>query len=270
MSAERMNVGPVVLITGGASGIGKALGEAFRARGATVVLADVNPAVTEVARSLGGEGFVLDVCDREAWIRVVDEVEARLGPIDTLVNNAGLVKMGDARTLSAQDWERTLAVNLHGPVNGVVVVYPRMCSRGRGTIVQVASALGLAPATGCAPYVTSKHALVAMSAALRAEGARYGVKVVAACPGFVDTPLLTELVPTAPEQPQKLPDGTLTPAACAAAILRGLDRDRAVITMGWQTKVYWLFYRLFPEWLIQILGQQYRTAALPGEPPPAP
>lgn len=268
-----MQAPPVALITGAASGIGRALASALAARGHRVVLTDINPAVAGVAAELGGEGHVLDVRDRERFLALVEQIESTLGPIEVLVNNAGLVRMGEARTLGAADWEDTLRVNLHGPIHGILAVYPKMCARGRGQIVQVASALGLAPATGCAPYVTSKHALVGLSAALRAEAAAYGVSVVVACPGFVDTPLLTELVPTelvpterAPVAsaittagPRKLPEGTLTPEGCAQAILRGMDRNTAVITMGWQTRVYWWFYRLFPDALIRELGKQFRA-----------
>lgn len=230
-----------VVVTGAASGIARALAAALRARGDRVVLADVDPAVGEVAAALGGEPWVVDVADRAAFARGFAERDDA-EPVDLFVAAAGTVRLGDASALADADWDHTLAVNLGGAVNAARVVYPRMVARGRGQLLFVASVLGLAPALRCAPYVASKHAVVGLGRALRAEGRRRGVRVGVACPGYVRTPMLDRIVA----------DGAAVVAPmsaerCAALVLRGADRDRGVYPVGWQAWAYGLAARWFPE-----------------------
>ncbi|HEX3947790.1 MAG TPA: SDR family NAD(P)-dependent oxidoreductase, partial [Acidimicrobiales bacterium] len=140
--------GQIALVTGGASGIGRALGAALAARDTTVVLADLDgPGARRVAGELGGsaEGAVLDVTDAEAVEALVRSVADRHGRIDLLFNNAGIGAGGPAETLSLADWRRVIDVDLYGVVHGVAAAYPLMVRQGSGHIVNTASLAGLVP-----------------------------------------------------------------------------------------------------------------------------
>ena len=174
-------VGSTALVTGGASGIGKALGAALEAVGARVVLADI----------AGDDGACrrLDVRDAAAFDALVEEV----GPVDLLINCAGISLGGATHEMSALHWDRIIDVNIRGVVNGVHAVYPSMVGRGSGQIVNVASGAGLAALPFVAAYSMTKHAVVGLSTALRAEAALHGVRVSVLCPGAVETPILDRL-----------------------------------------------------------------------------
>ena len=166
----------VAIVTGGASGIGQALGAALVQRGARVVLADVNgEGAQAAARALVPRGAVtsatLDVTDAVSVERVVNEAVGAHGRLDYLFNNAGIAIMGDARHMTLADWTRIVDVNLRGVVHGVVAAYPIMIRQGFGHIVNTASLAGLIPTPGAAAYATTKHALVGLSTALRGEWA---------------------------------------------------------------------------------------------------
>lgn len=130
--------GQSAIITGGASGIGRALGAALAAEGANVVLADVDgDAAARVASEIGGDavGAHLDVRDREAVQALVDEVAARHGSLDLLFNNAGIALGGATHEMTGAHWDRIMDINVRGVVNGVLAAYPLMIRQGRGHIV---------------------------------------------------------------------------------------------------------------------------------------
>jgi NAD(P)-dependent dehydrogenase (short-subunit alcohol dehydrogenase family) len=189
--------GSVAFVTGGASGIGRALAEELSARGAEVVVADRQAALgEEVARAIRGKGgrasaCELDVCDAEAFKKAVAAVVARSGHVDYLFNNAGIGVGGEVANYKIADWDDVIDVNLRGVAYGVSAVYPHMVSRGRGHIVNTASVAGLLPPPEAVSYTATKHAVVGLSRALRLEAARYGVRVSALCPGVIRTPILT-------------------------------------------------------------------------------
>lgn len=183
----------VVLISGGASGIGAALGRALAAHGATVIVADrqLELARKETARWLRpGEAHELDVRDAGAFATLVDDVCRRHGRLDYLFNNAGTGVGGEARDLSLDDWRYVVEVNLMGVIHGIHAAYPRMLAQGFGHIVNTASMAGLTPSPFSAPYGATKHAVVGLSRCVRCEAAPYGVRVSALCPGVIRTPIL--------------------------------------------------------------------------------
>ncbi|MCC7536413.1 MAG: SDR family oxidoreductase [Deltaproteobacteria bacterium] len=188
--------GAVTLVTGGASGIGRALGEELARRHAEVWLADLqHAAAEEVAariRRLGGRATAvhLDVTDGAAFERVVAELFAKAGRLDYFFNNAGILVMGNARFYEAPDWDKQLDVNVRGVCNGVRAVYPRMVAQGFGHIVNTASVAGLVAIPLLTGYSMTKHAVVGLSKALRVEAAGYGVRVSALCPGVIRTPIV--------------------------------------------------------------------------------
>jgi len=249
--------GKVAIVTGGASGIGRALGDKLAGQGARVVLADVAPervaAAAEELAARGGQvrATALDVTDAEAVRTLVEETAAAEGGLDLLFNNAGVAVIGEARDLTLAHWERVLDVNVRGVVHGVTAAYPLMVAQGRGHIVNTASLAGLIPAPLLVPYATSKHAVVGLSTSLRAEARRLGVRVSCVCPGFVSTamPRGAEYVgldgaAATSEAFRRTPP--VSPASCARQILRGVRRDQAIILVTGHARVASLLYRVSP------------------------
>jgi len=210
----------VAIVTGGASGIGRAIAAELVDRGATVVIADINTEAAGLAakqlnvdapgvvsghgerpRESGrGAAFAvgLDVTDAGAVLATYRAVAAEHGRLDLVFNNAGIAVGGLAEEFTVEHWDRTIDVNLRGVVHGVHAAYPIMLEQGFGHIVNTASLAGLAHAALMTPYTATKSAVIALSLALRAEAAGRGVRVSALCPGFVDTPLLDNVNPGLP------------------------------------------------------------------------
>jgi NAD(P)-dependent dehydrogenase (short-subunit alcohol dehydrogenase family) len=187
----------VAIVTGGASGIGAALGRELAHQGARVVLADRQlELASEVVATINGAGgkaeaVELDVRDAIAFDAVVALTIERHGRLDYLFNNAGIAIGGEMREYRLDDWRDVVDVNLMGVVHGVQASYGRMIAQGYGHIVNTASVAGLLPSPFMGSYTTTKHAVVGLSRALRAEAARYGVRVSTLCPGVIRTPILT-------------------------------------------------------------------------------
>jgi len=189
--------GRTAFITGGASGIGLGIARACAAEGMKLAIVDVDgdalravepalSATTEVAAA------VLDVRDREAYARVADEVEARLGPVTLLCNNAGVGGVVSITNLSYEAWDWVIGINLHGVYNGLQTFVPRMIERGAGGhVVNTGSASGLVAGGAGFLYNTSKFAVVGMSEALRLELAPHRIGLTVLCPGPVATNIAT-------------------------------------------------------------------------------
>jgi NAD(P)-dependent dehydrogenase (short-subunit alcohol dehydrogenase family) len=253
--------GAVAFVTGGASGIGRALSEELVRRGAEVVLADRQLALAEeVARALrekGGRATAceVDVCNLEAFRRAVDATLARTGRIDYLFNNAGIGVGGEVLTYRREDWDDVFDVNIRGVAYGIQAVYPHMVARGRGHIVNTASVAGLLPPPEGMSYTTSKHAVVGLSRALRIEAARHGVRVSALCPGVIRTPILTggkfgrvNLPGVTHEkilaQWEKL--RPIEPEELARRALDEVERNVGIIVVPRWWKALWMLDRLMP------------------------
>ena len=196
----------IAIVTGGASGIGRAIATSMVARGDTVVVADINAeGAAKVADRLNtlGKGKAasarLDVTDAGAVADLYQRVKADHGRLDLVFNNAGIAIGGLAEELTLDHWNRAIDINLKGVVHGVHAAYPIMLAQGRGHIVNTASLAGLVPMPIGIPYTATKHAVVGLSLGLRAEAAGRGVKVSVVCPSFVDTPLLHNVNPGLPE-----------------------------------------------------------------------
>lgn len=177
--------GKVVAVTGAARGIGAATVTAFRQRGALVAAGDLQ-APSDVPP--GVEGLRVDVTDEASFAAFLDAAEQRLGPIDVVVNNAGVQHLGAFVEETDERRDRQLAVNLLGPLLGCRLAARRMADRG-GWIVNVASTAGVRGFAGGATYCASKHAVVGLSSALRAELAPRGIGVTVVIPGVVLTDL---------------------------------------------------------------------------------
>ncbi len=190
--------GRLALVTGGASGIGRATCLLLARRGARVGIVDVDreggeAAASEIAAESGAAVFLAaDVSRTEACERVVEEVERELGSIDVLVNAAGVIHRGSVLETSDEDWERLMAVNVGAAFRMARVVLPGMIGRGRGAIVNVASGWGLVGGPRAAAYCASKGAVVQLTRALAIDHGPDGVRVTCVCPGDIDTPMLRQ------------------------------------------------------------------------------
>ena len=262
--AEHTWAGKAAVVTGGASGIGRALGVELAARGAHVVLADLDG--DAAAAAAGGlpthaagstVGRALDVRDARAVEALVAEVADRWGALDLMVNNAGISLGGRTHLMPPEHWQRTIEVNLIGVVNGVLAAYPRMVAQGHGHVVNMASMAGLAPTPLTVAYTMTKHGVVGLSTTLRIEAAMHGVRVTVVCPGSIDTPILdkgpSDDLPPAPA-------GTLRPRQFlekvhqrpmpvdrfARQALRGIERNRAIVIVPRSGHGLWWLQRISP------------------------
>lgn len=195
MRSNAYQGGRVVAITGGARGIGKATGAAFLRAGARVALGDIDAELVEktaaeLAEATGGVvcGLPLDVTDRASFTSFLDDAEQRLGRLDVLVNNAGIMPTGLFVDESDEMTDRMVAINLFGVLNGSKLAAVRMVGR-RGHIVNVASLAGASAFPGLATYCATKHAVVGFSETLQLELEAQGVGVTAILPGVVNTDL---------------------------------------------------------------------------------
>jgi NAD(P)-dependent dehydrogenase (short-subunit alcohol dehydrogenase family) len=259
----------VAIVTGGASGIGKALAAELIDRGATVFIADIagdhaKDTAEELTRRGPGTAVPteLDVRDAEAVQALVDSAYADHGRLDLIMNNAGIAVGGAVHELTLEHWNRIIDVNLRGVIHGVHAAYPRMKERGTGQILNTASLAGLTEPPMMAPYVATKHAVVGLTLSLRAEAAMYGVKVSALCPGFVDTPLLdnanpdlpkTEAGRTAREAAMRLQRKLYQPEALAKDIVAGLAANKPLIIAPASARAIWRVRRFAPGMLERII-----------------
>lgn len=267
--------GRTAIVTGGASGIGRALGAQLVARGAHVILADIDGAAaeraaTELAPAVGGTASIagrrLDTCDEAAFRSLVDEIiEERGGGLDMLFNNAGISMGGPTHELTRAHWDRIIDVNIRGVVNGILAAYPTMVEQGYGHIINTASAAGLAPPPFVTAYAMTKHAVIGLSTGLRLEAALHGVRISVLCPGSIETPIL-----------DRAPEGDL-PATASAPMtarqylaivrqkpisvdrfarraLQQLARNKAVIVVPSSARSLWYLQRLSPG-LMEHLGR---------------
>jgi NAD(P)-dependent dehydrogenase (short-subunit alcohol dehydrogenase family) len=252
------------IITGGASGIGKALGEELARRGSQVVLADLQiDRAEEIATQIKASGgkakaAKLDVTDFAAVEQLVQETAMRTGRIDYIFNNAGIAIGGTVKNYTIEDWNYILDINLRGVINGVQAVYNLMVSQGFGHIVNTASLAGLLPAPGSVSYSATKHAIVGLSKSLRAEAAIHGIQVSVLCPGVIRTPILEKggkygrILKGISDKEIQLKQEMFekyNPMSANLFAKEALDRvakNEAIIVLPSRWKWFWRLHRLFP------------------------
>jgi NAD(P)-dependent dehydrogenase (short-subunit alcohol dehydrogenase family) len=253
--------GKVAIITGGASGIGAALGRELARAGAEVVVADrqidLAERVASEIRSGGGRASAVEVDVRvfPALARVVDETVRRLGAVDYFFNNAGIGVGGEMDNYELRDWDDVFDVNLRGVAHGIQAVYPVMVRQRGGHIVNTASVAGLIATPGQGSYTATKHAVVAISKSLRVEAKHHGVRVSALCPGAIRTPILsggkygrTNVVGLS-EESVRAKWEKLRPMdvdVFARKALQAVARNEAIIVIPGWWKALWLLDRLAP------------------------
>jgi NAD(P)-dependent dehydrogenase (short-subunit alcohol dehydrogenase family) len=189
---RRILSGKVVAITGGARGIGKATAEALVRKGCRVAIGDLDLALAErTATALGGGtvALPLDVTDRGSFASFLDEAERQLGPIDVVINNAGIMPVTPFVEEGEESVRRQVDINLHGVITGTQLAIERMQPRRGGHIVNIASQAGKGGFPGIATYSATKHAVVGLSEAVRAELRDSGVEISCVMPTVVNTEL---------------------------------------------------------------------------------
>jgi len=254
----------VAIVTGGASGIGKALCEELGRRGAVVVVADIHAqGAAEVAAAISAAGArarpaTLDVSRAENVRSLVRETAAEHGRLDYMFNNAGIALLGEVRHMSDEQWQRILDINLLGVLHGTLAAYSLMVGQGSGHIVNTASHAGLHPMPGTTFYAAAKHAVVGLSTSLRAEGADLGVKVSVICPGPVRTAIFDQAVVVKARRDffSRWPSFMMVdPAKAANVILEGVARNRSIIIFPLHARILWWLNRIHPG-ILDFIGRQ--------------
>jgi NAD(P)-dependent dehydrogenase (short-subunit alcohol dehydrogenase family) len=196
MSAPSGIAGRHALVTGGGSGVGRAIALALAQAGIDVTICGRRQAALDEVAKENGRIFATaaDVTDEAAMIALYEKAQVARGAIDIVIANAGMAGSAPAHRTTLSDWQQTLAVNLIGAFLTVKPALSGMAARKAGRIVFIASTAGLKGYAYVAPYVAAKHGVVGLMRALAAENTRTGVTVNAVCPGFVETGMLEESV----------------------------------------------------------------------------
>lgn len=270
--------GKVVVITGAAGGIGKALSQAFLSSGATVWALDQN---TTALKRLEKEAekysepiqtLKVDVSNYDDLQSALKEITDKTPAIHYWVNNAGVSGLGDFMEKSIEDFETILKINLNGVVIGTRLAIEHMEKLGRGTIVNVASVAGHISAPYLCAYSASKHGVVGFTRALRQELKLKDcpIKLLLVSPGFVDTQMIQKGTPAG--FPEWLSSVLSTPEDVAHEMLKGITRDREEIFPTWNGKALLKMYRLFPTFTTRssriLLAKSFKDLLLLRKTPP--
>jgi len=214
-----------VVVTGAAGGIGSAFCRLAAAKGANVVVSDLNAeAAAELASSIGGASVACDVSDEQSIINLIQQAEQAFGPVDLFLSNAGfgLGEPDHAASASNDVWQKNWDVHVMAHVYASRALLPAMIERGDGYLVNVASAAGLLSQVSDAAYTVTKHAAVSFAESLAITHGDDGIKVSVVCPQYVNTNILgiTE------EQRKEPMKGVLSPEQCAAVMVEGIEEER--------------------------------------------
>jgi 3-oxoacyl-[acyl-carrier protein] reductase len=256
--------GRKALVTGAASGIGRALALALAREGADLCLVDMDEAnLAAAAREARACGVTVTtrVCDLTQSSQITATVRSVLseGALNILVNNAGVAYYGATHDMTAEQWDRIVAVNLLAPIQLTRELMPTLLAQDEAHVLNVCSIFGLVPLRKGAAYQTSKFGLVGLSAALRAEYGR-DLGVTALCPGFVRTALLETFETGGPGQRRHVIPAWLCASRenVAAAAIRAIRRDRGLVVISPAARLLWWLWRLSPGLLDWLTRQGWR------------
>jgi NAD(P)-dependent dehydrogenase (short-subunit alcohol dehydrogenase family) len=248
------------IVTGGASGIGRALAGELAKRGCEVILADLQIELAEeVASEICASGtvaraFKVDVTDFSAMRHLVQDTAERAGRLDYIFNNAGIGIGGNVNHYRIEDWDQIIDVNLRGVINGIQAAYPIMMNQGFGHVVNTASIAGLTPTPGAVGYAATKYAIVGLSQSLRAEAAPAGVRVSVICPGVIRTPILEGgkfgimRIDIPAEKLQQMWEKLkpMPPNVFAGKVLNSVAKNKAIIIFPSWWRLFWWISRFSP------------------------
>ncbi len=270
--------GRTVLITGGARGLGLVLARQFAREGARVAICARDPQELQRAEAelaAGGAPVLALACDvgeREQVDAMVQRIQAHWGPVEVLVNNAGVVQAGPAEDMTLEDYEQAMRTHFWGPVHASLAVLPEMYRRGEGRIVNIASIGGKLAVPHLLPYSASKFALVGFSEGLRAELLKNGIYVTTVAPGL----MRTGSVPNAQFKGRaaqeytwfalsaSLPGLSMQAERAAAQILRACRTGRAQVVLGVPARLGALAHGIAPGLVGDVLGLANRFLPRPG------
>jgi short-subunit dehydrogenase len=269
----------VALVTGGSRGLGLVLARELGHRGMRVVVCARDEEELERARtSLVADGIdatalPCDVTDEEGIAGLVADVEENLGPVDLLVNNAGIIQVGPAETMRLEDYRRAMEVIFWGSLNAAEAVLPRMRARGRGTIVNITSIGAAVGVPHLAPYDAAKFALRGWSEAMGAEAAKYGIAVVTIVPGLMRTGSFGHALVKGQRYAEaslfslfsSLPLVTVSAEHAARRIVRAVEHRERFVVVGAPAKLLRLAHALFPGGVVRALGVVNRFLPPPEE-----
>lgn len=245
--------GRVALVTGASSGMGRVAARRLAADGALVAAVDVNEAgLFETSRGHESiQAYPLDVTDAAGVRALVSRVESDLGQLDRVVNAAAIMPTNFLLDAGAEEIRRVMDVNHQGTVNVSLAALPGMLARGRGDLVNFASIAGWVPNLHFGAYGASKAAVIAFTEVLHHEYRERGVRILCACPGKVDTPLLEQ----AKSNPRLLRTGArpIAPERALDAIERALEAGRCFAFTDWQSRTGF-YLRRFTPWLLWRIG----------------
>jgi short-subunit dehydrogenase len=257
--------GKTVVVTGGGSGIGRALVAALLEHGARVAAVDLNEAGLEETKVQLGSGdklatFVANITDRDRITALPAEIEAALGPVDVLINNAGVIQpFDDFNELSFEVIDRMVSVNLMGPINMTKVFLPQMLARPEAHLVNVSSMGGFIPFPGQTMYSASKAAVKLMSEGIYAETLGTSMHVSVVMPGAVNTNIMKNSGLDQPAVSEEAAAAQALPADEAAKIIiAGIEANKLHILVGKDSKMLFKLVRLMPARAIRFIQKQMK------------
>jgi acetoacetyl-CoA reductase len=225
----------VAIVTGGTRGIGEAISKALQAEGLTVVAnyGGNEAKAREFTEATGIPSYKWDVGDHQACIDNCARIEEQLGPVDVIVNNAGVTRDGTLHRMSFDDWNEVMRINLGGCFNMAKATFPGMRERGWGRIINIGSVNGQAGQYGQVNYAAAKSGIHGFTKALAQEGAKFGVTVNAIAPGYIDTDMVAAVpAPVLEKIVAKIPVGRLGQAEEIARGVVFLTSDNAAFITG--------------------------------------
>ncbi len=261
---RRVNVfqSHTAVVTGAASGIGRALCNRLVGNGATVYAADVDIAGLDALEAQFPVIRIahVDVTDSDQVGALVARAVGETGRIDFMFNNAGIVVGGDFENMTSDAWNRIVGINLWGVIHGCRHGYEQMLRQGYGHIVNTASSAGVLPVPRSTAYAATKHAVVGLSTSLRAEAASRGIRVSVAIPGLVDTGIFDSAVNLKDYDysaaMRRVPMGKITPNRAAEYILAGTAKNKQYITFPPANAAIVLLNRMLPNLMSTLVAKQ--------------
>lgn len=265
----------IAVVTGGVSGIGKAICQELIARHIFVIIADIQDhegrvLEAELNKDIAHVKFVhLNVTDYKNVASVIHDVFKEFHRIDYLFNNAGIAMYGEMGEMTIEDWKEIMAINLWGVIYGTQIGYPLMKKQGFGHIVNTSSAAGLGPSPFSTAYATTKHAVIGLTTSLHYEAEEFGIKVSTLCPTFVDTPIfdnakaihMDKSIITKQLKQQKM----ISPQRIAKMAIEGVHQNKPIICPMPMRKTLDVVFTIFPflhKALMRIVCKVSRNARL--------
>jgi len=260
--------GSLAIVTGAASGIGRAVALELARQGAGVVGADLDESGAEKTAAecaeISGRGWAerCDVADYAAVTGLAERVTDAHGIPDILVNNAGVGMTGRLTDMGIEDWRWIRSINLDGVVHGCHAFGPAMLARGSGHVVNMSSGLAYTMRATEPAYVTTKAAVLALSRCLQADWAAQGVGVTAVCPGVINTPIIAHTRIAGPQASERRRQAERVfrrghrPETVAKVVVDAIRRNRPVAAAGWEARLGWALNRVLPVAVAQVMAAQ--------------